>query len=239
MLKDLLNRVLELQNPTPLELGGKLYTTKPVVPVKAPEADTLHVATLSGLVDYLTDNVDKLDLPKTIIHVENESTVRVVSALYGDFRQRETLLVAKADLLQMQFNAWLDSERFNIFMQACFLPDEATHRAEILRIIGNIQQGATMNVLDDGVSQETVVKTGIARVGNATIPNPVTLRPYRTFNEVEQPTSQFVFRMQEGPKCMLVEADGGAWRNVARKNVKNYLEFELAQLGEDAPRIIA
>lgn len=236
MLKSLLDRILQLQNAELITSGGRAYSTKPLHPVHEPTPVTLEVATLTGLVDYLKENVDGLDPSKLILHVEDHATVHVRTCLRGDFAQRFYILTARADLLQMQFNSWIDSEKFNIFMQACFLPDPQTHRAEILRIIGNIQQGATMNVKDDGVTQETTIKTGIARVGTESIPNPVTLRPYRTFNEVDQPASQFIFRMQEGPRCMLVEADGGAWHNEARKNIKNYLEFELADL---KPHIIA
>ena len=32
--------------------------------------------------------------------------------------------------------------------------------------------------------------------------------------------------------CALFEADGGAWRRTAMKNIKEYLEFELADLNQ-------
>lgn len=67
---------------------------------------------------------------------------------------------------------------------------------------------------------------------DAKVPNPVKLRPYRTFHEVEQPASDFIFRMksERGISCALFEADGGAWENAAMANIKNYLEFELADV---------
>ena len=56
----------------------------------------------------------------------------------------------------------------------------------------------------------------------------------RTFMEVEQPESAFVFRMRQnerdGVECAIFEADGGAWMNAAMKNVKEYLQYELAEL---------
>lgn len=62
---------------------------------------------------------------------------------------------------------------------------------------------------------------------DAVIPNPVRLIPYRTFLEVEQPESEFVFRITEGrggaPAFKLVSADGGRWEAVAVDNVKSYL----------------
>lgn len=51
---------------------------------------------------------------------------------------------------------------------------------------------------------------------------------------MEQPESQFVFRMKEykneGIQCALFEADGGAWRLNAMANIKEYLEHELSDL---------
>ena len=83
---------------------------------------------------------------------------------------------------------------------------------------------------DDGISQKATIKTGIASKGDALVPNPVKLRPYRTFHEVQQPMSEFIFRMKsdDSVKCALFEADGGAWENVAMRNIKDYLEVELA-----------
>lgn len=221
MLKEFMEFILSKQNAEVLEIGGKKFTTQPVKPVKDAEPETLDAATLTGLVDYIKANVDALEIPKLIVHVKDHANVKLLSALHGDFAQRDCLLHVKADLLQMQFNSWVDSERFNIFLQACFQDTE--DRAAVLKVVGNIRESAVKDTADDGVSQEVTIKSGIARVESVKVPNPVSLKPFRTFTEVDQPASRFVFRMQEGPKCMLVEADGGAWRNEARQNIKKYL----------------
>ena len=65
------------------------------------------------------------------------------------------------------------------------------------------------------------------------LPNPVTLRPFRTFTEVEQPASSFVFRAKQkdgGMEFMLVEADGGAWRGEAMRNIKEYMQKAIPEL---------
>lgn len=41
-----------------------------------------------------------------------------------------------------------------------------------------------------------------------------------------------MFRIKDserGPHFKLVEADGGLWKNVTMKKIKEYLEFELAE----------
>ena len=69
---------------------------------------------------------------------------------------------------------------------------------------------------------------GVASADDVIVPNPVELAPYRTFLEVEQPSSSFIFRMKNGPRGAIFEADGGAWRNQAILNIKEYLTKELA-----------
>ncbi|MEB9817123.1 hypothetical protein P4K18_27225, partial [Bacillus cereus] len=103
------------------------------------------------------------------------------------------------------------------------------HRDIVLQVVGTVVENDVKEIGDDGVSQAVTVKTGVASRGNAKVPNPVQLSPYRTFVEVEQPESKFVFRMREGARCGLFEADGGAWKLEAMNNIKEYLKEALAQ----------
>lgn len=101
----------------------------------------------------------------------------------------------------------------------------------ILKVAGNVEAKTTANYGDDGVSQKTTIKQGIASKTDVLVPNPVTLIPYRTFLEVEQPGSEFVFRIKDSggaPAFMLVEAEGGLWKHEAMQNVKDFLANALA-----------
>jgi hypothetical protein len=54
------------------------------------------------------------------------------------------------------------------------------------------------------------------------------LSPYRTFRELNQPESAFIFRMRGGgegkaPQCALFEADGGKWKLDAVQAIKLWL----------------
>jgi hypothetical protein len=59
----------------------------------------------------------------------------------------------------------------------------------------------------------------------------VNLAPYRTFQEIEQPSSPFLFRIKgtpgEGVQCALFEADGGAWRLDAVARIEAWLTKAL------------
>ena len=110
-------------------------------------------------------------------------------------------------------------------MQSSFVDNE--DKALILKVVGNVQEKNVSEAGDDGVTQTVVMKTGVATLENVIVPNPVTLAPFRTFPEIEQVDSEFVFRMQSGPRAALFEADGGAWKNEAMRRIKEWLECQL------------
>lgn len=119
-------------------------------------------------------------------------------------------------------------------MQSCFQKTDDREAVTIMASnIVNTQQGTFS---DDGVSQQAIIKTGVTTKDAAFVPNPVNLIPYRTFLEVPQPASDFVFRISEGrggaPAFKLVAADGGLWKSQAVDNVKNYLVKALADVPE-------
>ena len=84
------------------------------------------------------------------------------------------------------------------------------------------------------------IKQGIASKADVLVPNPVTLTPYRTFLEVKQPSSEFVFRIKDNggtPAFMLVEAEGGLWRAEAMQNIKEYLTKALEDISDEKSKI--
>lgn len=236
MLKELYKAIRGDAAPTIIEVNGRQYSDSELWSVRTPTPDTIEVKTLTALVDYLKNNVDGLALDKLLCHVESPHAVSVQSALLGDFDDRKIYIRAELDQIKLPFNSWTDAEAFNIALQACFVdPDDAlqtTDKGLVLKYVSNIKTTAEAGISDDGVSQAVTIKKGIASVENFVLPNPVTLRPFRTFTEVEQPASRFVFRVrhEDEMEFMLVEADGGAWRGEAMKNVKAFMEKEVPGL---------
>lgn len=203
------------------------FTKASLSRVKEAKASVLTVSTLTGLVDYIKSDLDKLP-EKLLIQVISPREVALYSPLNAD-REREQYISAKAILPDnVVYDRFIGTEQFNIMLQSAFV-DVGTKSA-LLKYTGLIQDEAVKTTGDDGVSQQVTVKTGVASVGQAIVPNPVELAPYRTSPEVEQPISKFIFRMQEGPKAALYEADGGAWRNKAILSIKEYLQEELKEL---------
>lgn len=166
-----------------------------------------------------------------IVHVKSPTRVRLYSGLMEE-RDREVLFEAEALTPCFKYGEEYHQEAFLVALQACF--EKNDDRESVSVLASNIVNAQKSTYSDDGISQQAVIKTGITSKGAAIVPNPVLLVPYRTFMEVEQPASNFVFRLSEGrdgvPVFKLVEADGGRWKVAAMDNVYNYLKDALADI---------
>lgn len=233
MIRKALEYIVGLSEAKVQEIGGEIYSDKPLHRIDDyfPKAAKFEMSTLSSLVDYIKAEVDEME-EKMIVQVVSPEEVVLFSQLDAN-REREYLVKVKAQIPSFMFDRFIDHETFCINVQSKFLNDPETDKALLLKFAGTVENGSVAEYGDDGVTQKATVKTGIASKNDAIVPNPVKLRPYRTFVEVEQPVSEFIFRMKQdknygGVQCAIFEADGGAWKNAAMKNIKSYLEYELA-----------
>lgn len=209
------------------ELHGATYTNKDLIRIEAPTAGHMKTTTLTSIVDYIKENVDSSAEGNIIVHIESYNQVSIKKELNAD-KRRECLVIAQALTPSIVTDRFIDPERFNIMLQSAFVENE--DRAKLLKVSGNIKEENVKSVGDDGISQSAAIKVGVSSVAEVKIPNPVILAPFRTFPEIEQPESKFIFRMQSGPQAALYEADGGAWRNVAMESIKEYLKARLEGL---------
>lgn len=231
-LRNAMEYIVENAAPHTVEINGETYADKRLTRVPQElRAEPIRMRTLTSLLDYTLANVDELDVrARYIIHVVSPTRVELVSCLDLD-RMRETLAIVEAQIPDFNYDTYIDHERFLIALQAKFLPGE--DRELLLKFAGTVESGTVSQYGDDGVTQKATVKSGISSKTDAIVPNPVVLAPYRTFLEVEQPESSFIFRMKDndrsGVSCALFEADGGAWSNEAMRDVAAYLIKQLSE----------
>lgn len=226
-----------IQNP--ITLAQRVFAPKDWQELerRIPQAEPLKVGTLTGLVDYLK-NVDEAGISKSddvLVHVKDPGTVDVRSFLDTEetHYRRLTYLTASTALVgaaALPYGQFVDAETFFIALQSGFAPNAG--RDDVLTLIAAIKESEVRETVDSGVAQQVTVAGGVTLVGTARIPNPVVLKPFRTFREVEQPASIFVLRAHsndKGPKPLLAlfEADGGAWKLDAIAAVAAYLREKL------------
>lgn len=98
----------------------------------------------------------------------------------------------------------------------------------LLRLLSEISNGAKVTFSNNGVATTVVSQKGVALQGSEPIRPIITLKPYRTFQEIEQPASEFHIRISERG-IRFIEADGGMWKLAARQTIVEYLKEHLAE----------
>lgn len=225
MLKELVQYLVDVATVKELQVGGCTYTSKKVELVQDPLPAMLGFNTLSGFVDFVKQHKPE----EVMIHVKGHDEIYLRDLETDDTAQRA--VIAKSSIEKhgatFKFGEHMDAETFIIGVQSRFVDNE--HRANLLAAVGNISAESGVQVEDDGVSQKVAMRTGVVMKSSAVLPKKLVLAPYRTFREIEQPSSEFLFRVRaqrEGspPWPGLFEADGGTWMLQAIQGIAKYMK---------------
>jgi hypothetical protein len=212
-----------------IEIDGVKYGQHKYAPVvQEKKVSTLELSTLSGLYQYIMNNVDNLSQSRLMLIVKDYSRLDLVGKLLPICQERDTFVICHLDknLKEFEFNTFMDHENFIIKLQSMF--SDTPDKEILLRYVSNLSNSNSLELSDDGVSQSVVVKKGVSGAlrENTIAPNYVELKPYRTFREIPQPSSKFLFRLKSNSnattQCALFESDGGEWRNTATQFIKDY-----------------
>lgn len=208
---------------------GQFVTREVFLAPKRELTPTLSVASLTGLIDYLNAKLDVATRQGLFVQVLTPVEVRLRGVVPDREDRRFTPIMAAADPPTIALNQYIGKEDAIIMLQSRFV--QTGEQVDLLEKLGNLVADEELRQEDDGVTQTITTQAGIRRV-DASIQNPVELRPFRTFTEIEQPQSPFIVRLKkddrQGILVGLFEADGGKWRNDARRAIKNYLEENIS-----------
>lgn len=160
------------------------------------------------------------------VSVPSPTRVEVYSTPRHDLRgQRHALCAAKAVDIPGFRDTTYEYEQAIIALRSRFQPSE--DQAYVLDLMGHLISDQTVQTEDDGITQRVQVNAGIQMTKVSRVKPIVKLRPYRTFQEVEQPESEFLIRLDDKRRLTITEADGGMWRLEARRTVFEYLADAL------------
>lgn len=227
MIKTALQYVIGLAKPVTVEVDGKQYATENLHRLDGKEdVAALTVRNLRGMVDYVKSNFDHEE--DLLIHIESPTRVSLYDAL-DDKNDRRCYLVSQALLPDIQYGRYLSREAMTIQLQSTFVPTEESKL--IIDLLSSAVQNAAIHETDDGLSQTVAMRKGISLKERVEIPNPIELKPIRTFVDVTQPSSSFLLRLKQTEDqaitAALFEADGGAWELNGMQYIKNYFEEAL------------
>lgn len=189
--------------------------------------DPLPLNSLDAMVKLVRTEASNMDTP-LYITIPDHMTVRCfgqpdVAARY--FRQVYYEAMA-TDVPGWSEKVTLGFEEAQIALRTRFQETQDTLYA--MKLVSDISLGAKVIYNDNGIATSVTTQKGVALQTNEQIRPLVKLRPYRTFQEVEQPESIFLIRVNDRG-ISFIEADGGMWRLTARQTIKKYLEGRLEQ----------
>lgn len=228
MLKEAIEKIEAMSRVTPFDVDGHTYVMNPngaVIEV-LPELDTpatLEVNSLDALAQLIKNDSYEGQL---FVSALSATAVEAYGYLDKDNRwQRVYLYRAEAtDIPGWNPEVTMPFDEATVALMTRF--QDGGDKDYCIRLLSQITTGAKVTYADNGVASTIVTQKGAALAENMTIKPLVRLRPYRTFQEVEQPEGIFLIRVRERG-IAFIEADGGMWRLTARNTVKAYLEEQL------------
>lgn len=232
MLKDFIAHIQETTRPQIVEISGRNFSIAPggtAIEIRPTidHPDTLPLHSLDALVKLVRTEASKAETP-LYITIPDHLTVRCFGQPRPDARCfRQVYYEAKAtDVPGWGEKVQLGFEEAQIAMRTRF--QETADTIYALKLLSDICCGAKVIYNDNGIATTVTTQKGVALQSNEQIRPIITLKPYRTFQEVEQPESIFLIRVNERG-ITFTEADGGMWKLKARQTVKAFLEEQLAE----------
>lgn len=242
MLKEFVAHIQDTAHPQILTVGGSTFavTTDGAAKEIRPaidHPDTLDLQSLDALVKMVKTEASEMDTP-LYITIPDHLTVRCFGQPDAEARYfRQVYYQAKAtDVPGWDSYQELGFEEAQIAMRTRF--QETPDTAYLQKLLSEITCGAKVTMNDNGVATSVVTQKGVALQSNEAIRPIVKLRPYRTFQEVDQPESPFLIRINER-RILFIEADGGMWKLKAREIVKGFLTDNLSQEISEGGVIVA
>ena len=230
MLKDFVNRIVALAAPTTVEVDGSVYSNQELIHIqdKKPMPSCIDLTGLDSICKMVRNEAEHVGL-QIFIQVKDYSSVSVFTSLDED-EDRLYLYKCVADTPAVTTDRFMAYEKAVIELRSLYIPNEGTKY--LLQLLSSISNESKVTSTDNGVTQQVEARSGIALNSMVKIEPRVTLQPFRTFIEVEQPASEFLLRINERGEIGFFPADGGVWKLEATRNVAAYFETALKDLIE-------
>lgn len=231
MLKEMIEHIQNTAKPLIEKIGGATFAVFPGGEVKelvnpSYHPATLQLSSLDALVKLVRTEAMVLEGKALYITVPDHLTVRCFTQPTPEEEfYRTTYYEAHAtDVPGWGEKVQLPFEEMQIALRTRF--QETPDAIYAMKLLSDITTGGKITYNDNGIATSVVTKKGIDLQANESIRPIVTLKPYRTFQEVEQPESTFLIRVSERG-ITFIESDGGMWKLHARETVKAFLETAL------------
>ncbi|MCI9094219.1 MAG: hypothetical protein HFF36_10630 [Coprobacillus sp.] len=240
MLKELANKIEELVKgqvePEIIEHEGVDYvkTSEGYEQLRKPQTRKIEVNSLSGLVKMIRNSINDAQdgvqgiYTPFIVNLDF-NCIEVMSALSND-KTRNYLVEANPMIPNLNMGRNMSVEEMIILLSTAYVPTENTNK--FINSISSLRIVEEVNFDDDGIGQTVTARQGASMNAKFQVQPIVKLKPIRTYREIEQVESKFLFRVNKDGTVCLREADGGQWKYEVQSKIVDYLEENLKELIE-------
>lgn len=228
MLKEAIKEIERMAAPTFHEIDGSVFCNQQMEHImdKKPMPRCIDLTGLDSVCKMVRNEADHIGL-QIFIQVKDYHNVSVFTSLDSD-EDRLYLYKCAADTPAVTMGRFMAYENAVIELRSLYIPNEGTEY--LLQLLSSISSESKVTSSDNGVTQQVEARSGIALNSMVKIQPRVTLQPFRTFIEVDQPASEFLLRISDRGEIGFFPADGGVWKLEATRNVAAYFEDKLKDL---------
>lgn len=228
MIKEAIEKILSIAENKTYEINGQTYSdhelnlVEPII-----DRPRVHeVGGLDSLVKLIRTELHRVTTP-LFVQVDGPTTVNVFTTYREDYT-RDKLYSASISLPRIDTEHYLSRDAAMIMLRSKFSPNDGVNY--LLDLLSKIVKDDTSTTNDNGMTQSVTIRQGVQLKAKETVKPRVSLCPFRTFLEVNQPESEFLVRLDDDCNIGFWEADGGMWKITAKQNICDYFETELKDL---------
>lgn len=235
MLKEAIEKIQQLANSAiAIDVNGQTFTREVdgnfiQLREELDYPQNIELSSLDAVVKMVKTEA-LLRYTDTPIYIEADRHDRVSVFLQPNpalrFERQQIYRAFATDVPGWDATTKMPFEQAAVALQTRFQP--SNDREYALQLLSQITTGAKITYNDIGVATTIVTQKGVSLQQNSTIRPIITLKPYRIFQELDQPEGLFLIRIDERG-ITFTEADGGMWKLEARKRIVAYFTENLKE----------
>lgn len=227
MLAKMIDKIISLKDTKTFLINGENYSDRELYRIKPVmnHPSRIRVSGLDGICKIIRK--EYLRNGNMFVQIDDYNRVTVFTEYKEDYL-RDVVYEALSDVPGFM-EGWRERNDVIIKLRSLFIPNEGSKY--LLELLSKMSEESNVSTTDNGITQVVEAKQGVSLKANVPVKPIVKLTPFRTFLEVEQPSSDYLVRVREG-EIGLFEADGGVWKLEAKQNIAAFLEKQLADMIE-------
>ncbi len=221
MLKEFVEKISSLSGLQLETVEGLSWASRKPELVQTPRVEELKLSSLSSLIENGANAEDEF------FHVESPTRVSVKKHKVDKWGRQVS--ICSADISSMKTSLEdgrkYSMEDFVLNLQKSFYP--SAELDVLLDLSSSVNIKEESDLVDNGISQTVSTKGGAHLMRQVEVKNPMNLKPYATFPEIDVLPRSYIFRVHRAGQCVqfsLSKCDSVQWDIHIADLIKQYIK---------------